>query len=189
MRSVVVKTRRSAIAARSLLGLALLVTALPAPAPFAATLTLDGAAVAGAPVYFSGSGIPSSTARIVVIPFFAPPLVAGAASTPQLLLCYLGSPTALGTADVTTDSLGNIGPTLVWSAAVPGSYRALLLQGSCAPDVIGGRSPQDGISDERIVAEQDFTVGVPIPTLSPWGFAALGLALSVAGWGFLRTRS
>ncbi|MFI5180038.1 MAG: IPTL-CTERM sorting domain-containing protein [Thermoanaerobaculia bacterium] len=187
MRSVVAKRRRIAVAACSLFGLALSGMTLHARPVPTGTLTLEGAAVAGAPVYFSGTGIPDSTGRIVVIP--VSPLIF-AVSTPQIvsLPCYLGTPTALGTADVTTDSLGNIGSTLVWTNATPGSYSALLLQGTCASGVTGGLSPLP-VSDQQIMASQDFAVGYGTPTLSPWGFAALGLALAIAGWGYLRTRS
>jgi hypothetical protein len=184
---VVVKTRRIAIAASSLFGLVLLGTTLHAPAAgVPASLTLDGAAIAGAPVSFSGHGSPSSSARIVVVP--AVFNTVGAIPSAQFpVQCYLGTPTALGTADVTTDSSGNIGPTLTWGSAVPGSYRGLLLQRSCSRR--GGRNTE-AASDQVIVAEQDFTVADSVPALSAWGFAALGLALSVAGCVFLsRTRA
>jgi len=64
----------------------------------------------------------------------------------------------------------------------------LLLQGSC-DSVRAGRTTE-AVSDQRILAEQGFTDPGSVPALSVWGLAALGLALSAAGWIFLsRTRS
>jgi len=190
-----VKTRRIAMAAGLLLGLALLGTALPAHAVLN-PLKLDPTSpIPGEPVYVSGTGIPNSTGRIVIIPlaFALPPAsVGGGASAVSSTAgggCYLGSPTALATADVTTDSSGNFGPTLVWNAAAPGSYKALFLQGTCAAGVVGGDLGPQAISDQQVRSARDFGVGSAVPALSGWGLAALGLALSIAGWGFLRTRS
>jgi hypothetical protein len=183
-----VKRHRLAITVLSFVGLVLLGRGSGASAQPAASLTLDGQAVAGDAVYFSATAVPNSSVRIVVVPAFAD--VAPASRTAQVYLgCYFGTPTALGTADATTDSSGNVAATLTWAAATAGSYTALLLQGTCVDSGSGGRIAQ-AASDQQIVALQGFTVADPIPALSTWGFAALGLALSVAGWTFLsRSRS
>lgn len=185
------KTHRMGTTVLSFVGLVLLARTSVAPAgELLRSLTLDGQAIAGAPVSFSATAFSNSSVRIVVVPVVLP----GVRAVPSAQVatgCYFGTPTALGTADATTDNSGNVGPTVVWAAATPGSYTALLLQGSCNASRSGGRTTE-AASDQMIVASQDFTVGDPtsIPALSTWGFAALGLALSVAGWIFLsRTRS
>lgn len=188
------KTRRIGTTVLSFVGLVLLARTSVAPAVgLTSSLTLDGQAIAGAPVSFSATAAPNSSVRIVVVVPVVAVQVPAMPTAQGVAGCnfYSGTPTALGTADATTDNSGNVGPTVVWAAATPGSYTALLLQGSCLTSRSGGRATE-ATSDQVIVAWQDFTVGDPtsIPALSTWGFAALGLALSVAGWIFLsRTRS
>ena len=183
-----VKTRRAAVAVLSLAGLLFLAKATALQAIPVDPLQLSGQPVAGEPVFFSVTGAnPSTSARIVVVQE-----IPVARSGPAPLVgfgCYLGTPTALATADVTTDASGNVGPVPVWSSAIPGSYVALLLQGPCTDVSTGGRSAEAS-TDALIVAEDGFTVGADVPALSGWGLAALGLALSIAGWAFLsRTRA
>jgi hypothetical protein len=141
-------------------------------------------------VSFSARGlIAGSSARIVVIPGAAG--LVGAAQTAQAapLSCYTGVPAAIGTADVTADASGNVAPTMVWASAKAGSYQALLLQGACVSVVVGGRS-MAAVTDQVIVGQAGFIIGESVPAISAWGIAALGLALSVAGWAFLsRTRA
>ena len=182
------KSRLVAVSVFSLVGVALFAMTQIAQAGPANNLHLAGMAVAGAPVSFSVTGaLPSSSVRIVVIPGG---LAVRSGPAPLVAFgCYSGTPAALGTADATTDASGNVGPTGVWAAATPGQYTAYLLQGACAGVGTGGRSVQAS-TDTRIVAADGFTIGESVPALSAWGFAALGLALSIAGWAFLsRTRA
>jgi len=179
-----------AVSVLSLVGVALSGTTRLAHAMPVSHLQLAGTAVAGAPVSFTVTGeAPNSTVRIVVIPGGL--AVRSGPAPLNSFGCYNGTPAALGTADATTDSSGNVGPTEVWASAMPGQYTAYLLQGSCGTVGTGGRSMQAS-TDALIVAADGFTVGesVTVPSLSAWGLAALGLALSVAGWAFLsRTRA
>ncbi len=181
-------TRRAAGALLSFAGLVLLAKTPDVQAGPASPLKLVGPAVAGDPVSFSVTGAaPSSSIRIVVIPGA---LVDRSGPSPLITFgCYTGTPTALGTADATTDPSGNAGPILVWTSATPGTYTAYLLQGACAGASTGGRSMQAS-TDTHIVAIYGFDVAGSVPALSAWGLAALGLALSIAGWAFLsRTRA
>jgi hypothetical protein len=182
-----VKTRRTAVAVLTFVGLVLFAKTTAVQAIPVSPLQLVGSAVADEPVFFSVTGaIPSTSARIVVIPGA---LTDRSGPAPLVFACYSGTPAALGTADVTTDASGNVGPVQVWTSATPGSYVAYLLQGTCADASTGGRSAEAS-SDARIVGEDGFTVGADVPALSGWGLAALGLALSIAGWAFLfRTRA
>jgi hypothetical protein len=182
------RSRLIAVSVLSLAGVAFFMTTRLAQAIPVNNLHLAGMAVAGAPVSFTVTGaLPSSSVRIVVIPGG---LAALSGPAPLVAFgCYSGTPAALGTADATTDASGNVGPTLVWASATPGQYTAYLLQGSCAGVSTGGRTMQAS-TDTRIVAADGFTIGESVPALSTWGFAALGLALSIAGWAFLsRTRA
>ncbi len=183
-------SRLISVSALSFAGLVLLAAALAvqATAPIDA-LQLAGPAVPGEPVSFSATVTPNSTVRIVVIPGALAALHAVPSAQVASLGCYLGTPTALGTADATADASGNVAPVMVWASATPGSYTALLLQGSCASVLGGGRS-MAATTDQVIVAQDGFGVADPVPALSAWGLAALGLALSAAGWAFLsRTRA
>jgi hypothetical protein len=183
-----VKSRLIAVSVLSLAAAAFFGTTRLAQAIPASPLHLAGMAVAGAPVSFSVTGaLPNSSVRIVVIPGG---LALRSGPAPMVSFgCYNGTPAALGTADATTDASGNIGPTIVWASATPGQYVAYLLQGTCAGARTGGRTMQAS-TDTLIVGADGFTIGESVPALSAWGFAALGLALSVAGWAFLsRTRA
>ncbi len=177
------RSRPIAVSVLFLVGLAFLATMRLVQAAPINPLHLAGMAVAGAPVSFSVTGAPaSSSIRIVVIP-------GGLAvrSGPAPLNgfgCYSGTPAPLGFADATTDASGNVGPTVVWASATPGQYTAYLLQGTCAGVSTGGRSMQAS-TDARIVGADGFSIAESVPALSVWGFAALGLALSFAGWAFL----
>ena len=185
------KTRRTAIVAALSFGALLAGLACPASAGVGGSLMIQGSPVADSPVLFSGTGLPNSTARIVVVPMVtstAHAPTAFAVSSPEIIPCYTGVPTALGTADVTTDSAGNFPPTVVWPSATAGFYEALLLQGPCASGLRAGTTAF-ATTDQRILAQQGFDVVADVPALSLRGLALLGLALSVAGWGLLRTRS
>jgi hypothetical protein len=148
-------------------------------------LQLVGAAASGQPVSFSVTGaLPNSSVRIVVISGGLA-LRSGPAPLTTSLGCYTGTPTAVGTADATTDGSGNVGPTVVWPSATAGQYTAYLLQGTCASTVRAGGRTMEAVSDQQIVAQDGFTVGDPVPALSPLGLAAMGVALAVAGGAFL----
>jgi len=183
-----VRSRLIAVSVLSLVVVAVAATTRPAHATPVNHLQLVGTAVDGAPVSFTVTSAPSNASvRIVVVP-----ISVGLRSGPSPLVgygCYNGTPAPLGTADATTDSSGNVGPTEVWAPAKAGQYTALLLQGSCVTVGTGGRTVEAS-TDTRIIAEDGFTVADPIPSLSAWGLLALGLALSAAGWAFLsRTRA
>ncbi len=176
-------SRPTSVSVLLLAGTALLALAPAAQASPVNNPKLVGLAAAGAPVTFTATAAPNSTVRIVVIPGGLAAL--GAVPSPQVfsLGCYLGTPAALGTADATANSSGNVGPVTVWASATAGSYTALLLQGSCA-GASAGRT-MAASTDQVIIGAAGFTIGEPVPALSAWGFAALGLALSIAGWAFL----
>lgn len=182
------RSRLAAVSMLSLAGVALFGTARLAHAIPVNRLQLIGTAVAGAPVSFTVTGeLPNSSVRIVVIPGGL--AVRSGPAPLSAFGCYNGVPAPLGTADATTDSSGNVGPTEVWASATPGQYTAYLLQGPCGTVGTGGRSMQAS-TDALIVAQDGFMIGESVPALSAWGLAALGLALSVAGWAFLsRTRA
>jgi hypothetical protein len=177
-----VHTRRIAVSVLSFVGLAVFVAPTPALARVVSPLTLSGLAVNGAPVSFSASGLAAgSSARIVVIPGAAGLVAPAGTAAAPVLPCYSGTP--IGFADVTADGSGNVAPTVVWPSAIPGTYQALLLQGSCA-SVLGGRT-MAAATDQAIVTAAAFTIGESVPALSVWGLAALGLALAIAGGAFL----
>jgi hypothetical protein len=121
------------------------------PPPPAPALAVESASlVSGSPVVAVGSLV-NGAYRLVVVPNGA--WVPGE--------CYAGD--VLGAVDVTVTA-NTLPPTVVWAAALPGSYDVLALAGECAPAV---PAAAQAASDARIVTCADCSPEAGVEVTEP----------------------